>query len=139
MLDNPLVRDESIKHLEFIQAVIARLSSGSFFMKGWGLTVTGAIYGFAANSLSWRTCIVGLLPALAFWFLDAYFLRQERLFRRLYEDARRFDGSVPPFSMDTTRYQHLETLRSAAFSRTLAPFYGFMMASGVVLFVTFTP
>jgi hypothetical protein len=138
-LDNPLVRDERVKHLEFIQAVIARLSSGSFFMKGWGLTVTGAIYGFAANSLSWRTGIVGLLPALAFWFLDAYFLRQERMFRRLYEDERRFDGTIELFSMDTSRYQDRESLRSAAFSRTLAPFYGFMMISGIILFITFSP
>ena len=121
------------------EAVIARLSSGSFFMKGWALTVTGAIYGFAANSLSWRTCIVGLLPSLAFWFLDSYFLRQERLFRHLYEDARRFDGTIELFSMDTRRYHDQESLLSAAFSRTLAPFYGFIMISGVILFVTFSP
>src|SRR5688500_15241014 len=137
-MDSSLIRDDRVKHLEFIQAVISRLSSGSFFMKGWGLTVTGAIYGFAANSMSWHISMVGLLPALAFWFLDSYFLRQERLYRRLYEDARRFDGTVELFSMDTSRYHGMETLRAAAFSRTLAPFYGFMMMSGVILFIVFS-
>ncbi len=64
-----------LKHLEFIQAVIARLAGNSFLIKGWALTVTGAFYGFAVHGSDWRLAALGLLPALTFWGLDGYFLR----------------------------------------------------------------
>src|SRR5690242_10126113 len=73
-----------LKHLEFIQAVISRLATNSFLMKGWALTVSGALFGFAASHLSWPIAAVGMLPVVSFWYLDTYFLRQERLYRLLY-------------------------------------------------------
>ncbi|NUT36627.1 MAG: hypothetical protein HOV79_26535 [Hamadaea sp.] len=129
----PLGREDRIKYLELIQAVIARLANNSFFMKGWGLTVTGAIYGFAASDLNWRVSAVGLLPALAFWFLDSYFLRQERMFRRLYEDARHLDDRVDVFSLDIRRYVEKEPWLPVVFSMTLAPFYGLVLCAGLAL------
>jgi hypothetical protein len=127
--------DAQRKHLEFIQAVIARLSTDSFLMKGWALTLAGGLYGFAANHLNPRLAAVGLLPVLAFWFLDAYFLRQERLFRCLYEDARRPGNGVSAFSMDTSAYRHddLVAWPSVIFSLTLRVFYGTLLVAGLVL------
>lgn len=129
----PPSHDDRIKYLELIQAVIGRFANNSFFMKGWGLTVTGAIYGFAASDLNWRVSAVGLLPAVAFWFLDSYFLRHERMFRRLYEDARHLDDRVEMFSMDISRYADKERWRSVIFSMTLVPFYGLILVSGLAL------
>ena len=31
--------EEKLKHLEFIQSVISRMSANSFFLKGWGVTL----------------------------------------------------------------------------------------------------
>jgi len=83
-----------LKHLEFIQAVITRLANDSFLMKGWALTVTGAFYGFAVKGTSWQVAAIGLMPVLVFWGLDAYFLRQERLFRGLYDQVRQRNPAV---------------------------------------------
>src|SRR6266511_2455864 len=83
--------DAQVKHLEFIQAVIGRLANNSFLMKGWALTVAGLIFGFTSKRGSWRIAAAAFLPVAAFWGLDAYFLRQERLFRRLYDAVRRSD------------------------------------------------
>ena len=81
--------DKQIRHLEFIQAVIPRLANNSFLMKGWALTVAGLIFGFAVDQGSWRIAAAALLPVAGlFWGLDAYFLRQERLSRKLYDAAR---------------------------------------------------
>ena len=121
--------------MEMIQDVIARLADNSFFMKGWGLTVTGAIYAFAASNLNWRVSALGLLPAMAFWLLDSYFLRQERLYGHLYNDARRFDGSVELFTMDTRAYVGREKWGRVALSTTLAPFYVVILTAGVLLTV----
>jgi hypothetical protein len=39
--------EHRLKHMEFIQAVVGRLASNSFFVKGWAITVAGAFIGFA--------------------------------------------------------------------------------------------
>ncbi len=90
----------TIKHLEFIQTVIARLANDSFLMKGWAVTVAGAFFGVAVNQMNWRVAAIGLLPLLAFWGLDAYFLSRERMYRQMYEAVRIGDTRVEPLSMD---------------------------------------
>jgi len=86
-------------HLELLQHVISRMASNSFALKGWSVTVTAALLGLAAKDSNPRFAIIALYPALAFWGLDAYYLRQERRFRALY-DAVRTNTSVEPFAMD---------------------------------------
>ena len=116
---------EWLKHMEFIQAVITRLANDSFLMKGWALTVAGAFYGFAVKETSWRVAAIGLMPVLIFWGLDGYFLRQERLFRSLYDQVRQRSTRVEPFSMSAAAYAlGVESWGRTLLSRTLAPFYG---------------
>ncbi|MFI7430587.1 hypothetical protein ACIBPB_26675 [Micromonospora sp. NPDC049836] len=63
--------------------------------------------------------MVGLVPLLAFWFLDGYYLWQERLFRRLYDDVRRSTSGTDLLSMNVATYRVQTTWASAAFSGTL--------------------
>ena len=52
--------------------------------------------------------MIAFLPALVFWILDAYYLQQERLFRKLYDEASLSTAQksiVPLFSMATGKYQ----------------------------------
>jgi hypothetical protein len=115
---------DRVKHLEFIQAAIARLGNNSFLIKGWTLTIAAAIFVVLANRLAWATALVGLVPLVAFWALDGYFLWQERLFRCLYDDARKPDAAVELMSMNTAPYLPLESWRAAVLSGTLMLFYG---------------
>jgi hypothetical protein len=127
--------DERIKHLEFIQGIISRLSANSFLIKGWAITVAGAFYAYTASHFNWRVASVSLLPTFAFWYLDSYFLRQERLFRCLYNDVRRAEHTTEPFSMSVTPYVKANPIWKAAGSRTLWPLYGLILVVGVVLLV----
>jgi hypothetical protein len=130
----PSLSEPQIKHLEFIQAVVSRLANNSFLMKGWALTVAGLIFGFAVEQGSWRIAAAGLLPVVVFWGLDAYFLRQERLFRKLYDAARKPDSGVELFSMNAGAYAGtVKGWLATALSRTLLPFYGVLALVGVVL------
>lgn len=88
-----------LKHLELIQGVINRLAGNSFSMKGWSITLIAALMALAANNANERYAAIALLPALCFWGLDSYYLRQERLFRKLYDAVR--SDSVPSLSMST--------------------------------------
>lgn len=93
---------ERIKHLEMVQAVVARLGTDSFLIKGWAVTLTVALFGFAISGDDWRLAVLGAGPALALWCLDAYFLRAERLFRHLYDAIRSGSPEVEPFFMAAT-------------------------------------
>jgi hypothetical protein len=131
-----LPTDAQIKHLEFIQSVISRLATDSFLAKGWALTVSGALYGFAANHLNPWVALVGFMPVVAFWWLDAYFLRGERLYRCLYDDARKPDTSVELFSMNVGAYRgdRYSSWRNVIFSQTLRVFYGVLLIAGLIIF-----
>ena len=99
-----------IKHLEMIQSVIARLGNNSFLVKGWALTIAGIFIGFGINSDKWGLAAASVVPTLTFWGLDAYFLSCERLFRRLHTKVQQKDAAIPPFYMDATRDEFIESL-----------------------------
>ncbi|MCA1838807.1 MAG: hypothetical protein ABR507_05910 [Actinomycetota bacterium] len=91
-----------IRHLEMVQAVISRLSNEGFVVKGWAITLSAAFLGVAVNVGSWVMALVTIGPTVAFWGLDTYFLRSERLFRELYDSVRIGDETVEPFFMSAT-------------------------------------
>ncbi len=97
-----------IKHLEMVQAVVARLGGNGFVVKGWAVTIAGAFLGFAITRQNGWLALAGALPTLLFWFLDATFLRSERAFRLLFERVRA--GSAEPFFMNATAPTFLESL-----------------------------
>jgi hypothetical protein len=123
-----------IRYLEMIQSIVGRMGTNSFLAKGWALTVAGAIYGFAATHLNSWISLAGLASTLGFWWLDAYYLRSERLFRSLYHEACAPNASVSIFSLDITKYKksHGATWPRIVFSATLFIFYGaiFLVGTG---------
>lgn len=134
---NEVDRTENVKHLELIQAVITRLATNSFFIKGWALTVAAAAFGFAVNRVDSRIAIAGCVVTIGFWILDAYYLRQERLFRHLYNHVRR---NIPTelehrFSMNLSPFIGFSTVGGSKvfFSRTLATFYPLLIAAGALI------
>jgi hypothetical protein len=99
MDDRPLDAELHMKHLEFIQAAILRMSTNSFLLKGWSITLAAALVGFGVNAMSAALALVAVLPVVMLCGLDAYFLQQERIFRGAYEAVRRGDESVEPFEI----------------------------------------
>jgi len=126
--------EEKLKHLEFIQSVISRMSANSFFLKGWGVTLVAALFVLATKDTSRKYVVVAFLPALTFWIVDAYFLSQERLFRALYNKVRAQRNEDINFSMDVTEFHGEENgwLRSL-FTPTLLLFYLPMLIIMVVV------
>lgn len=123
-----------VKHLEFLQAVITRLNNTSFLIKGWAMTLTAGVVGLAAGQGDLRICGAGLVPVSSFWLLDSYFLRHERMYRRLYDTVRRSDGSVEAFSMDASPHKADVPFMSAASSPLLLLFY----ATSVITLLSLT-
>lgn len=135
-----------VKHLEMIQAVIARLGTDSFLVKGWAATLNTALFGFAITRTDWKLSLLALVPSLALWGLDAYFLRAERLFRALYDAVRTSIPAVEPFFMGATTLGFMDSLRKATdkatptlwqvvWSKTLRNFYALLVALAIGLSV----
>jgi len=98
--------ENKIRHLEMLQSVITRMNNNSFLLKGWTVTIIVALLAFAnTKEMNSKFIIIGIIPTLIFMFLDCFFLRQERLFRFLYNDVRLSDENFFNFTMDTKKYK----------------------------------
>lgn len=73
--------------MEFIQSVVTRMNTNSFQLKGWSITLVSALLALVASTNNTHFILVALFPVFVFWFLDAYYLMQERKFRGLYSDV----------------------------------------------------
>ena len=93
------------KHLDFVQQIITRMAGNSFLLKGWSVTLTAGLFALAAKDSNHVVAAIAFLPAAAFWILDAYYLRQERLFRALYDHLRLAEDDDHRFSLDTSPFQ----------------------------------
>lgn len=110
------------KHLDYIQAVIARLGTNSFLLKGWALTLSTAIVGFAVTRADARLALVATITAVSFWLLDTYYLKQERAFREIFREA--VSGRIPNFEMNPRPYAKKIRWRSVMFTMSLGLYYG---------------
>jgi len=133
-----MVKEDAVKHLEFIQNAITRMANNSFLLKGWTVTLVAAIVALAAQNANPWFVTLAFFPAIAFWVLDAFYLRQERLFRILYDDIRVKNEetiqSEGPFSMNTKPIEDkVESLRDTMFSPTLKLFYIMIILTIIVL------
>lgn len=95
------LNNETIKHLEFIQNTITRMSHCSFMFKGWCITIISAFLALYAEMENPVFLLCAIAPILVFWGLDGYYLQQERIYRELYDLA--CEGSVNVFILSPTK------------------------------------
>ena len=128
--------DNKRKHLELVVSVINRLAGNSFLIKGWAITIVAALFALAAKDKELSFVYVAYFPIIAFWALDGYFLRQERLFRKLYEHVCSLDESTIDFKMDTSRFQQeVGSWLATCFSTTLLWFHAAIFVTTAVVAV----
>ena len=132
--------EKKIKHLEMIQNIITRLANNSFSLKGWTVIFIAAVLGFVIKESNPNYIPLVLFPIFAFWGLDGYYLRQEKLFRALYDKVRKLDEQDINFEMDTSSIEkEIGSWRSVCFSRTILGFYGPILITILILiFITIT-
>lgn len=122
--------DKKLKHLDFIQGVINRLSTNSFLLKGWSVVLVAALFALSARNSNIAFSLLAYIPAIIFWGLDGYFLWQERLYRNLYDKVRVKDDENIDFSMNTKDV--INTTKgwvNAFLSKTLLVFHGTLIAT----------
>lgn len=132
------MKQERIKHLEFIQNVITRMNQNSFMIKGWAITIVSALLALYASNNKKIFLLVSVFPTVVFMLLDSYYLWQERKFRNLYNKIilPSQQMQIPLFSMNTKfsdcdcKYCYM----SALFSVTEAGVYFLIIIGLLVLY-----
>ena len=75
-------------------------------LKGWNVTVIAAIVALSFKESDWKIYACALVLNVVFWFLDAYYLKQEKLFRELYDKVSKIsDDNLVDFSMNTSEFK----------------------------------
>jgi hypothetical protein len=116
-----------LKHLEMIQAVISRMANNSFLIKGWSLTLLAAILAITVKDRVFAMATVALVPVVAFWLLDAFFLGQERLFRELWDAVSNEPQDSPTNFRMATNALTMKRWLSAISASTLMIFHGCLL------------
>ena len=128
--------EKIVEHLKMIQAVIDRLGRASFWVKTWSLLlIVIGLTLIAIHYVHRPYFSLILIPfVLGFWILDGYFLWQERLFRKVYDEVR--VQSDTDFQMDPLKHRDKPkcSWTSAIFSVTLVVFYLIEIAFTVFVF-----
>ena len=133
---------ERYNYLNMIQDIIKRMAENSFAMKNWCIAVSSGLFGINTwREESWKAYLLLLIPIIMFWYLDSYYLRQERLFRGVYDRVRKMSDNelkdsnyslVPP-QEGTTEYKDNNKIKNVFFSSTELCFYGVLILLGVCI------
>lgn len=135
-----LTMECKLKHLDLIQGVINRMASNSFSLKNWTVVLVSASFALGAKFSDIKLILIAFLPASAFWILDGYFLRQERLYRKLYDFVREQKEEDINFSMNASIFaENVDSWLRTCFSSTLFIFYGliFLPISIIAIWIVF--
>lgn len=125
--------DEKIAHLGFIQGVINRMGGNSFMIKGWCVALIAAIFALSADKANASFVYLALFPLFVFWGLDTFFLRQEKMYRKLYEEVANGNVQSDKFTMNASVYsKDIGCYLEVAFSKTFLSFYGTMIVMIIV-------
>lgn len=116
--------ESKLKHLEFIQATISRLSNNSFLLKGWNITIISALFVLSSKETNVNFFWLAISVSLIFWVLDGYYLRLERKYRTLYNLVRQKQPSEVDFNLDVQQISSRSTtIFNCIFSVTNIVFY----------------
>ena len=79
------LKNDYLKSMDYCQDSIKRMASNSFKMKSWFLALFVALSTFYSTKENPAlTDLILLLPFLAFVYLDAFYLRLERMFIQIF-------------------------------------------------------
>jgi hypothetical protein len=74
------------KEIDLIQNCINRMAQNSFLVKGWLITLLTVVIALLPETINIKIlCAIGFVVVMCFWYLDAFFLKTERLYRWKYE------------------------------------------------------
>ncbi|SHM84060.1 hypothetical protein [Flavobacterium saccharophilum] len=130
--------ENKLKHLEFLHNTINRMSANSFIIKGWVITLLSAIFVLADKQTNQNYIYLIFIVVPVFWYLNAYFLLQERKFRSLYNDVRIKKENEIDFSMNVSSYKNGKNkIKKCFWASSIWPLYIFLFIIALIVTLDF--
>ncbi len=132
--------EELHKEIDLIQGCINRMANNSFLLKGWLVSIIAVILALSPDELNkFIVAVTMILVTVSFWYLDAFFLRTEKLYRKMYEwvlEKRREGETEFQYDLNPHRFNgQVESIVKVMFSKTLRWFYGMILFLIVVVII----
>ncbi len=139
-----------LKEIDLIQACINRMAQNSFMIKGWTISLVAVVLAVLPESFDLTgLCLIGIVATLCFWYLDAFFLRTEKLYRWKYEWVLEKRLSCEDFCYDLDPYnsqmwllnkdgtaKKTPHIAKIMFTKTLFPIYTPLLILSIVVLKT---
>lgn len=137
--ENDDLKDYMLKEVDLIQNIIKRMASSSFMIKGWTITLVVATLLLKDDN---SKVLIAYIPLIVFWYLDSYFLWQERMYRKLYNwvIVNRLKTDEHLLDMNAYRFSsEVNSVIRVMFSKTLFCFYGsiFLLLTALIIYLFF--
>lgn len=122
------MNDNKFKHLDYIHNTINRMSGNSFIIKGWTISIVTIIFIFSDKNMNGKFLLISAIAVIMFWYLNGFFLQQERKYRALYDRVRNLSENEIDFSMSTEDFKTGKySLVSGVFGKTIWPLYSVIL------------
>jgi hypothetical protein len=131
--------ETKIRYLEMLQNIISRMAKNSFLLKIFTFTLFVVLIMLLGTFYKQYRGYVSLIPIIAFWFLDSYYLQLERKLRILFERVSKSDDNndneyLFHISILSSNKEHKTLFLQVLLSKTELGFY-IPIALSVVLLV----
>lgn len=142
------------KEIELVQSCINRMAQNSFVVKGWLIALVAVVLALLPEKFDLTfLCIVSTVLIVCLWYLDAFFLKMERLYRwkcnwviknRMKSDKFVFDLNPhnsrtwlrsPSDNSQNNIPQKEPNVFGLMFTKTLIPLYGILTLMVVIVFL----
>jgi len=105
------------------------MANNSFLLKGWTISIIAVVLALSDKTI--EPVILSsilLIPLFSFWYLDAFFLRTEQMYRKLYEwvlEKRASNDYSHLYDLNPHRFdKEADSIWKVMRSFTLRWFYG---------------
>ena len=131
--------DELHKEIDLIQNCITRMANNSFLLKGWLVSIIAVIIALSPEDYNKMMVLFTVtMVTLSFWYLDAFFLRTEKMYRKMYTwvlEERKNGSRELQYDLNPHRFSsEVECIWKVIFSKTLRAFYGIVLVVIIIVF-----
>lgn len=129
--NNKILVEEIHKEIDLIQSCITRMAQNSFMIKGWFVSLYAVILALLPEKVNlFLLCAALVAVNLIFWYMDGFFLRTEKVYRKIYDwvlEARPQNNRELLYQLNPLEFKgkikETESIWQVMWSKTLRWFY----------------
>lgn len=141
--DDKILIEEIHKEIDLIQACISRMAQNSFMIKGWFVSIYAVVLALLPEKVNMLLlCIALVVVNVIFWYLDGFFLRTEKIYRKIYDwilKERPQNNRELMYQLNPAKFigkiEEVESVWKVMWSKTLRWFYLIPLVIVIIVFI----